>query len=189
MSKTALLVVDMVYDFAHPDGAVYYPQNSEILPRIKRVIDECRKHDCLIVFMQQSHRRGKYDKHLASVARPNCIEGTGGDELMPELGVQENDFIIKKRRYSSFYGTDLDLVLREHGVQSVIVCGTKTNCCIRATVNDAYHLNYNVIVPRECVATNDDTNNEVHLSDINKYMGSVLTMEELFQLLRGRESK
>ncbi|KMY51499.1 cysteine hydrolase family protein [Peribacillus loiseleuriae] len=186
MSNTALIVVDMVYDFAHPNGAVYYPQNEQILPRIRKVIDECRKHDCLIVFMQHSHREGKFDKELTMV-RQNCIEGTGGDELMPELGVQDSDFVIKKRRYSSFYGTDLDLVLREHNIKNVIICGTKTNCCIRATVNDAYHLNYDVIVPRECVATNDETVNDVHLTDIQKYLGRVFSMDELFKWLEGEE--
>lgn len=188
MSKTALIVVDMVYDFAHPNGAVYYPQNEEILPRIRKLIDKCREHDCLIIFMQHTHRKGKYDKELTMV-RQNCIEGTGGDELMPELGVQENDFVIKKRRYSSFYGTDLDLVLREHGIENVIICGTKTNCCIRSTVNDAYHLSYNVIVPRECVATNDDTVNQVHLTDIHKYFGKVLSMEELSQWLESGDKE
>lgn len=187
MTRTALLVVDMVYDFAHPDGLVYYRQNEEILPKIKNVISKCREKGVLIIFMQHSHRKHKYDKELTMV-RKNCMEGTGGDELMPELGYNEvTDYLIKKRRYSSFYGTDLDLVLREHRIENTIICGTKTNCCIRSTVQDAYLLNYNVIVPRECVATNSEIVNEVHLTDIDKYFGTVLTMEELFEKLDGGE--
>jgi nicotinamidase-related amidase len=187
MTKTALLVVDLVYDFAHPDGLVYYPQNEEILPRVKRLIDKCRESGALIVFVVDSHRAGKYDKELTMV-RKHCISGTGGDEIMPILGYnEETDFKIVKRRYSSFYGTDLDLVLREHGIENTIICGTKTNCCIRATVQDAYHLNYNVIVARECVATNSDEVNEVHLTDIDKYFGRVLTLDEIFRRLDGGE--
>ena len=185
MNKTALIVIDMVYDFAHPNGLVYYEQNAEILPRIRKVIDKCREEEVLIVFMQHSHRKDKYDKELTMV-RKNCIEGTGGDELMPELGYNEKtDYLIKKRRYSSFFGTDLDMVLREHKIENTIICGTKTNCCIRATVHDAYLLNYNVIVPRECVATNSDVVNEVHLTDIHKYFGKVVSTDELFAMLDG----
>lgn len=181
MSKSALIVVDMVYDFAHPDGLVYYEQNREIMPNIVKMIEKSRETGFLIIFMQHSHRKDKYDKELTMV-RKNCIEGSGGDQLMPELGYDEKkDYLIKKRRYSSFYGTDLDLVLREHKIENVVICGTKTNCCIRSTVQDAYHLNYNVIVPRECVATNSDVINEVHLTDIHKYFGRVYSMEELFK--------
>ena len=92
-------------------------------------------------------------------------------------------YVIKKRRYSGFVGTDLDMVLRENNIQNVIVVGTKTNCCIRATVTDAYYLNYLPIVVSDCVATNDEIVNQVHLTDIKKYLGKVVTSQELFDLL------
>ena len=95
----------------------------------------------------------------------------------------KKDYVIRKRRYSGFFGTDLDLVLRENDVKNLIVTGTKTNCCIRATVTDAFYLDYTPYVVRECVATNSDVVNEVHLDDIHRYLGQVVTMEELFDLL------
>lgn len=182
MAKTALIIVDMVKDFTQPNGRVFYPQNREILPNIQKVLTECRAHECLIVFMRNSYRKGKFDKNLETM-RVNCIEGTGGDEIDPALVVEPADYVIKKRRYSAFFGTDLDLVLRENGVKNVVVVGTKTNCCIRATVTDAYYLDYDVYVVRECVATNDETVNRVHLQDIDKYLGHVVTMRELSEKL------
>ena len=179
MSKTALLVVDMVKDFTDPAGLVFYPQNREILPRIAQLVTRAREQGMVIVFLQHCYRRGKPDKNLEKM-RPNCIEGSGGEEIDPMLSPDpERDYIIKKRRYSAFFGTDLDLVLRENAVENVIVAGTKTNCCIRATVTDAYYLNYNVIVPSDCVATNDATVNRVHLEDIGKYFGRVATLETI----------
>ena len=185
MSRSALIVVDMVYDFTDENGLVYYPQNKEILPNIQKVIDNCRENDGLIIFMQHRYRAGKPDKNLVNM-RPNCIEGSGGENIDKALTVLEQDYVIQKRRYSAFFGTDLDLVLREHDIKNVIVVGTKTNCCIRSTVNDAYHLDYNVYVVRECVATNDETVNNVHLTDIDKYFGSVVSMEELKRLFDAR---
>ena len=183
MYKTALLIVDMVKDFTDPEGLVFYPQNREILPRIKRVLDKCREKDVLVVFLQHCNRKGKFDRKAASM-RPNCIEGSGGEEIDPMLPVQEEtDYVIKKRRYSGFFGTDLDLVLRENGVKNVIVVGTKTNCCIRATITDAFYLDYDGYVVSDCVDTNSETVNQVHLEDISKYLGTVVDTEELFGLL------
>ena len=183
MKKTALLIIDMVKDFTNPNGLVYYPQNREILPKIKTVLENCRKSDVLVIFLRHSYRKNKFDKNLVNM-RPNCIEGTGGDEIDEILHVdEEKDYVIKKRRYSGFFGTDLDLVLREHNIENVIITGTKTNCCIRATVTDAYYLNYNVYVVSDCVATNDEIVNQVHLEDIKKYFGHVVSSEELFELL------
>ena len=176
MAKTALIIVDMVRDFTDPEGLVFYPENQKILPRIKKVLDESRKHELLIVFLQHCNRKDKVDKKAQSM-RPNCIEGTFGIEIDPMLEVDEKkDYVIRKRKYSGFFGTDLDLVLRENEVENVVVVGTKTNCCIRATVTDAFYLNYNPYVIRECVATNSETVNEVHLTDIDKYLGKVIDM-------------
>lgn len=187
MDKSALIIVDMVKDFTDPNGLVYYPQNKDILPNIKNVLDKCRDKNILIVFLQHCNRKDKFDRRIASM-RPNCIEGTGGEEIDSMLDVDIiKDYVIKKRRYSGFFGTDLDLVLRENLIKNVIVVGTKTNCCIRATVTDAFYLDYNVYVVSDCVATNSDIVNEVHLTDIDKYLGKVVSSSELFRMLDARE--
>lgn len=186
MDKSALLIVDMVKDFTDPEGLVFYPANREILPKIKEVLDECRKKEVLIVFLQHCNRPGKPDRKAASM-RPNCVEGSGGEDIDPMLPVLDTDYVIKKRRYSGFFGTDLDLVLRENGISNVIIVGTKTNCCIRATVTDAFNLDYVPYVISDCVATNSEEVNRVHLEDISKYLGNVINMEEFFVLLRRPE--
>lgn len=177
-SETALVVVDMVKDFTDPEGLVFYPMNREILPGIADLVDFCHQKGVQVIFMQHRYRRGKYDRNLETM-RPNCIEGSGGEDLDALLPVnEETDYIIPKRRYSAFYGTDLDLVLREHGIRNVVVVGTKTNCCIRATVQDAYFNNYLPIVLSDCVGTNDQVINQVHLTDMDKYFGTVMTAQE-----------
>lgn len=182
MNNTALLVVDMVRDFTDPDGLVFYSQNKEILPEIRQVVDRCREHDVMIVYLQHCNRKDKRDNR-AKKMRPNCIEGTWGIDIDPMLEVKPEDYVIQKRRYSGFFGTDLDLVLRENDIKNVIVVGTKTNCCIRATITDAFYYDYEGYVVRDCVATNSEVVNEVHLGDIDKYLGSVITSEELENML------
>ncbi|MEG0913972.1 MAG: cysteine hydrolase [Oscillospiraceae bacterium] len=181
MKKTAFVIIDMVYDFTNPQGRVYYADNAKIMPKVQRALEFCRSQNMLIIFVQHTHRANKPDKNLVGM-RPNCIEGTGGENIDPRLEVDyEKDYIIKKRRYSAFFGTDLDLVLREHKIENVVMVGTKTNCCVRATVTDAYYLDYNAVVLSDCVCTNSEVINDVHLTDIKKYLGTVLTLEEFEQ--------
>ena len=185
MSKTALLVIDMLYAFVHPEGAVFYPENQAIVPVIRTVLDACREAGCVIVFMQQRYRAGKLENNLTTM-RPCCLEGSGGENIIDDLPVQDTDYVIPKRRYSSFYGTDLDLVLREHGVNRVILVGTKTNNCIIATAFDAHYRNYEIVVIKEGVATRDETTQSIYLHDINRYLGQVINLNDaLLALKRG----
>ena len=91
--------------------------------------------------------------------------------------------MITKRRYSAFVGTDLDLILRDNHIDTLVLTGTKTNVCIRATAQDAFEHNYRVIVPRECVSTDKPHLHEANLEDIGKYMGRVLSQDEALALL------
>ena len=108
MSKTALIIVDMVKDFTDPEGLVYYPQNREVLPKIARVLEESRRHGLLTIFLQHCYRKGKPDKNLVNM-RPNCIEGSGGEDIDSMLEVREEDYVIRKRRY-------LELVFDKNGL-------------------------------------------------------------------------
>lgn len=183
MSKTALIIIDMEYDFTNEKGLVYNPQNKAIIEKINLVLKQSRENGLLVIFTQHVYRKNKPDKNLSTM-RPSCIEGTIGIEIDEALDVDYNkDYIIRKRRYSAFYGTDLDLILRENNIENVVLTGTKTNCCIRSTVHDAYYNNYNVYVVEECVATDDKVVNQVHLQDINKYYGKVITMNDFTTLL------
>lgn len=184
-AKPALVIVDMLYDFCNPGGCSYFPENLAILPRIKALLDTARQNGRLIVYLQHSYRCGKEDKSLGML-NATCMEGTGGDDIDPSIAPQDSplEYVVKKRRYSGFYGTDLDLILREHGINTVLVVGTKTNCCIRATVTDAYNLAYNAVVVRECVATNDPAVNQVHLDDIEKYLGRVVSLAQAREMLQ-----
>ncbi len=187
MKETALMIIDMVRDFTDPNGKVYYPDNAKIMPKVQEMLQFCREHDMLIIFLQHRHRKDKYDKNLVNM-RPNCIEGSGGEDIDPRLPVDPvKDYVIQKRRYSGFFGTDLDLVLRENHIKNILIAGTKTNCCVRATVTDAYYLDYEPWVISDCVCTNDDVVNQVHLTDIRKYFGHVATSDEIKAMIERNE--
>jgi nicotinamidase-related amidase len=182
MRGYALLVIDVVRDFTDPAGKVSHPQAAEIVPRIDALVQHARQQGAIIVWVIDAHRPGKPDWELEHV-RAHCEAGTPGVELAPPLRPLPEDYIINKRRYSAFVGTDLDLILRDNRVDTVFLTGTKTNVCIRATAQDAFALNYHVIVPRECVSTDKAHLQQANLEDIDRYMGRVVSLGEAIALL------
>jgi nicotinamidase-related amidase len=186
MGKQAVLVIDMVKDFTDPTGKVSHKGAADIVPAIDSLVRQARRHSAIIIWVIDQHRPDKPDWELDHV-RPHCIGGTPGVELAPPLEPTPEDYVIHKRRYSAFVGTDLDLILRDNYVDTLFLTGTKTNVCIRATAQDAFESNYRVIVPHECVSTDKLHLHQANLEDISKYMGRVVSLEEAVALLGDRE--
>ncbi len=85
--------------------------------------------------------------------RKYTIRGTKGCMILDDLGKMPNDIIIVKTRYSAFYGTNLDLVLKNLKIDHVLVAGINTHACVRTTVIDAYQRDYRVILISTCIAS------------------------------------
>jgi biuret amidohydrolase len=123
------------------------------------------------------------DNPRKNVMRHNII-GMPGGEVMPGLHVRERDWVVDtKKRYNCFVATDLDLLLRAHGINTLIVTGVNTNSCILSTVTAACSMDYAVIVPSDCVATMDRP--ELHdaaLLCIRTAFGFVMTSREVMAL-------
>ncbi len=182
MHRYAVLVIDVVKDFTDPAGKVSHPQAADIVPHIAEFVDAARARGARVIWVIDQHRAGKPDWELENV-RDHCTEGTPGVELAPPLAPQPEDYVLNKRRYSAFFATDLDLILRDNRIDTLFLAGTKTNVCIRATAQDAFQNNYRVIVPRECVSTDKDHLHTANLEDIDKYMGRVMPVAEALALI------
>lgn len=183
MNGMALLVIDMIRDFTDLEqGRVANAGAAALVPVVADFVAAAREFGVQIIWVIDSHRAGKKDWELEHV-RGHCSDDTLGVELAPGLDPQPEDYVITKRRYSAFVGTDLDLILRDNHIDTLFLAGTKTNVCIRATAQDAFANNYYVIVPRGCVATDKPHLHEANLEDIGKYMGRVMSNEEALALM------
>ena len=183
MNKTAVIVVDLVYDFTNPNGKIYYPLNAELLPRIHDFVTEARKLGSLIVYMQHTVTP-EIIARSPKKTRECCLEGSGGECIDERLEVLPQDLVIKKAKYSSFFNTSLKDELFARGIHTIIVVGTKTNNCVYATVLDAYNLDIRVYVPRELVGTADAVTNTTFLNEMNKYLCEVDNPEVILTKLR-----
>lgn len=78
-----------------------------------------------------------------------ALAGDEASQPLTGFDVQDSDYLLVKRRYDGFFQTDLDLTLRELGVDTLITFGTDTNICVLQTLSTAFNLGYNIIVPED----------------------------------------
>lgn len=132
MTKTALIVVDMQNSFLHPDGENHYATAPGVIDPINTLISTAAANNTLIVHVADRHRAGFADfedKHLPR----HCASGGFNAEYFDGFGPRgrRNEIEIVKRRFSAFFATELALFLNEQNIRRVILCGVKTNVCIR----------------------------------------------------------
>ncbi|HWR22773.1 MAG TPA: isochorismatase family cysteine hydrolase [Feifaniaceae bacterium] len=169
MSKYAVIVVDMLNDFV--TGALGCDRAREIVPALAKLVRAAREHGIPVIYANDSHLRG-IDREL-ELWGDHAIRGTEGAEVIPALKPEEGDYAVPKRRYSGFYQTDLQLLLFELGVDTLVITGLHTHMCCRHTSADAYYLGLQLVVPRE---TTNAFTEEDYLSGL-KYLEEVYGAE------------
>ena len=149
--RCALLVIDVLN--AEGDDALYAPTGAEreMNERCVEVTRAARAAGLPVFFCCDQHIPG-VDREL-DLWGEHGIAGRARPIAELEAGSGERDFIVEKRRYSSFFGTDLDLTMRELGVETVIAVGCDTNICVLHTLADAYYLGYESIVVEDATRT------------------------------------
>ncbi len=166
----ALLVVDMIEDFVHEGGALYCgPSMAKIVPVIQRELAQAHGASEPVVYLTDNHMPADAEFQMFA---PHAIAGTKGAEIVPELAPAKGDVVIPKRRYSGFFGTDLDITLRERGVDTIRLVGDCTNICVLYTAADARNLGYAVEVVRDGVTSFDDEAHRDALRELEKTLGA-----------------
>lgn len=185
MTSTALIVIDMQNAFLHPQGENSYPEAGAVVGPVTQLIEAARRNERLIVFTLDRHRRGAPDFEQGKLP-VHGVEGTMDADYYSGFGPEPGaarEIEIVKRRYSAFFATDLGILLHEHGVEQVVICGVKTNNCVRATAQDAFAWGFKVVVPRQATNSNRPHLAEASLEDIDRYMGSVVDLDEALAML------
>ncbi|MBN9530273.1 MAG: cysteine hydrolase [Alphaproteobacteria bacterium] len=159
--KTAMIVVDMQNDFIAEGAMLRSAQAAAMVPRLAETLAFCREKGIKVIYTAHVHRRdgcdmGLYDDLYPPIAdRLSLVDGTPGVDIFAALAPAPGEHVVKKHRYSGFFGTDLDIILREWGVDTVIVTGTTTENCCHATARDAMFHNYRVVFLSDATGTFD----------------------------------
>ena len=172
-------------------------QADRVLSAAGKLFAWCREIDVPVVHLVTTYRdvpeirsnpfwRTRADDPHATrrnVERHNLM-GSPGCTVMPQVLDADRDWVVNtKKRYDCFIGTDLDFLLRSHGINTLIITGVNTNSCVLSTVAAACSRDYAVIVPSDCVDTMDDPSlHDAALLCIRTALGFVMTSKELMQL-------
>ena len=179
IEKPAILVVDMLNDFVY--GALACDRGKAIIPATARLLDAARAAGVPVIFCNDAHIKG-IDREL-KLWGDHAIVGTEGAKVIPELNASECDYIVPKRRYSGFFQTDLDILLKELGVKTVIMTGLHTHMCVRHTSADAFSLGYDVVVAREATDAFTEEDYNIGLAYLKTCYGAdALTNDELIAM-------
>lgn len=190
--KQALLVIDMQNGFLNPESPLCIRGARATVPACARVIKACREAEVPVIFINRAYRADGSDvEHTryqvwAQGGKPLNPGSTGpiSVENPVEFGRRAEDYEIIKPRYSAFFQTALDLLLRRLGVDTVILTGTTTPNCIRTTCYDAISLDYRVRIVEDCCSSNTEEIQRANLLDMANVGAEVLGVEAFLETLQ-----
>lgn len=170
MTRYALIIVDMIKDNVNIRGESGLDvAASKIMPVLLGMARAFRRFGCPVLFACDSFIEG--DFIFQSRLRPHAIRGTGGDLPLDELEPESTDIILPKRRFSAFYKTDLDQLLRSWGVDTVAVAGITTNVCVLMTALDAVQNDIRAVIVSDACACHKQA---IHDSVISIYGNTLM---------------
>ena len=176
--RPAVIVIDMINDFV--TGVFKSDRAARVIPNIKALLDHARERKVPVIYATDAHLPG-IDPEFNIWGR-HAEAGSWGAEIVDELKLKKGDSRVFKRKYSAFQGTDLDQLVRELKVDTVILTGVVTDICIQHTAADAFFRGLKIIIPVDCVEAVDAATQEAALEFMKKvYRPEIITSKELLR--------
>ena len=182
-AHTALVVIDLQKGIVGVPTAPY--DAASVVTKAAEVARACRACGAFVALVHvgpsadgRDGLRPVTDQQVSWPSPP-----PGWDEIVPELGPEPGDHVVRKRQWGAFYGTDLDLQLRRRGIGTVVLCGISTNFGVESTARDAYERGYQqVFVEDACAARTAEEHGFVFRTIFSR-IGRVRSAEEVIAAL------
>ncbi|MBL0933456.1 MAG: cysteine hydrolase [Rhizobiaceae bacterium] len=197
-ARTAMVVIDMQKTFCEPGAPAEVPASRDIIEPINRLAAGLRAAGGTVIWCTHanvgvgatSDWRNFFDHFVADDVRSRTIEslspGGSGQEIWAELDVQETDLKLFKNRYSALVpgSSQLERMLRSLDLDTLLICGTKTNVCCESTARDAMMMDFKVVMVSDGTAALSDQEHRASLENIIQQFGDVLTVDEILERLK-----
>ena len=190
--NTALIVVDMQNIWVHPRGARYLPMSEDIVPKIQELLEFCRPRQVPVIYLHTTKRKDLADAGIFADVKPQTqdaddgwsnFEGSPGAELYEPVKPAAGDIMVKKFRYSGFYGTQLENLLRALRRDTIAITGVATNVCCDSTARDGAMRDFKVLFLSDCNASFSQEEQDATLRNFDKHFGVVMDSKKLMAKL------
>lgn len=162
-SKCALLIVDMLHYFAHPDGRSYLPAADAIIPRISGLLSVWRDIGGTVVFTRHCHR-GEDDLGMLGKFFSDYIRcGSRESEIISMLAPSADERVFQKNTYDAFYETGLEEYLKELNIEQVLVTGVLTHLCCETAARSAFVRGFEVYIAADALTSSTE---ELHIGSL-----------------------
>jgi len=147
VAKPAVIVADMLVDFV--SGALANPASQATIAPTGRLLEGARERGWLVCYVNDAHLPGDSEERIWGA---HAMAGSAGAQVIPELRPQPGDVEFRKRYYSGFHETGLDMYLRQHGVDCVILTGQHAHICVQHTAGSAFIAGYRIVLAEDCIS-------------------------------------
>jgi len=197
--RPALFIIDVHYNFVgdQPEPILesvkkYRTSCGDIgwaaVPHIQALLHKARAKNFPVVYTVSERRKDYFDSGVQRLKshrhmEPTSVIGHKGTEVVAEVAPVEKDILISKRKPSAFFGTPLMSFMNDLDVDTIILTGTTTSGCIRATALDSFSYNFKTIIPEECVFDRFASSHAINLFDLNTKYADVLPVATVLEYL------
>ncbi|MEJ8572779.1 isochorismatase family cysteine hydrolase [Microbaculum marinum] len=196
-ARTAMVVIDMQKTFCEPGAPAEVPGSRDIVDTINRLAEGLRRAGGTVIWCTHanigtgtgSDWRNFFDYFVADDVRSRTIEslspGGSGQDIWPDLKVEDGDIRLFKNRYSALVpgSSQLERVLRSLDIDTLLICGTKTNVCCESTARDAMMMDFKVVMVSDGTAALSDAEHQATLENIIQQFGDVMSTDEILERL------
>jgi nicotinamidase-related amidase len=160
--ETALLLIDVINDFAFPEADLLLKFAVPMARRLRALKQRAHKAGVPAIYINDNF--GRWQSNFAALVS-HCAKSRG-KEVSRLLAPQRKDYFVLKPKHSAFYSTTLDVLLHYLGARRLIITGIAANICVLFTANDAYMRDYELLIPQDCVASNTEVENNYALQQM-----------------------
>lgn len=191
--NTAVIIVDMQNTWVHPKGSRYMLASEDIIPKIQDVLALSRELHVPIIHLFTTKRRDLLDVGIFAQVKPQThdsddswsnFQDTPGAEIHESLKPLSGEIVINKFRYSGFYGTQLENILRQLKRDTIAISGVATDVCCGSTARDGAMRDFKVVVLSDCNAAVTQEDHEATLRNFSKHFGLVMDSQSFMDRLR-----
>jgi nicotinamidase-related amidase len=188
-AEVALLLIDIINDLEFDDGKKLLKYALPMAEKIAALKKRAKRAEIPVIYVNDNF--GKWQSDFNKLLK-HCLEtDVRGKPIAELLRPEEDDYFVLKPKHSGFFSTTLDMLLDYLKARTLILTGIAANICVLFTANDAYMRDFNLVIPRDCVASNTKEENEHALKLMEQVLKADITpsTELNFEELKQRASR